>query len=341
LQERRKQVLNYIVDDYVETCTPVGSKRIAERLRVSPATVRNDMKSLLDEGYLEQPHTSAGRVPADMGYRYFVDYVLREYIQVEEDARAVRKSLDIIEFTIDKIFRQVSGLLTEWSDCVAFVCVPEEDSSEIRRIELSQVSINGLLMILILSNGLVENKLILLPMPVDRFPVAWTCRILNERLSGKKLREVTPALIEAIFKDIKLREDMLQRAISRFFEDMIFSLGRKVYIEGVTHLLKFPEFNDLSRLQPVLSVVDASGTDTDVFKLSTEEGDFKVVIGSENLREELAGCSIIKSNFRFGDRTMGTVGILGPKRMEYRRLIGLVQQVSNAIGTALQQFPRV
>lgn len=339
MKTRESEVLRHVVTDYIETCQPVGSGRVAERLGVSPATVRNDMRMLFEEGYLEQPHTSAGRVPADLGYRFFVDYLLEEYTLAEEEGAAVRESIGRIQFKLDQLLQRVSSLLAAWSSCVSFIAVPEEDKSGISRLELLPVSSRGLLIIVVLSNGLVENKLVELPIRVDRLPVGDIARALNDRLSGLKVREVTPSMLASVFGDIGSREEALYGSLQRFFEEMIFMVGRRVFVDGSAQLIKHPEFQDAKRLRPVLEAVQNTSSDADLFDVHGGARGVKVIIGHENPREELRGCSVIKSHFRFGDRTLGAIGILGPRRMDYSKLTVLVRSISELLSGALGRFP--
>ena len=325
--------------DYVATCAPVGSKRIAERLGVSAATVRNDMHELIEAGFLEQPHTSAGRIPADPGYRFFVDALREEYQTAEEQSDAVRRAIDNIHFKLDQLLRQVSSLLASWSDCVSFVSVPEEDKSEIRRIELTAVSARGMLIIIVLSNGQVENKLVELPMTIDRFPVEWITKQLNNRLSGLRVGEVTPAALNEVFKTIEMQHDFLYHCLMGFFEEMILTVGQRVFVEGASRLIRHPEFQDSGRLRPVLEIVESS--ESELFTLPDPMGGWKAVIGRENPSVSLRECSVIKTHFRFGDRTLGTVGLLGPRRMDYARLIGIVRNVSGVLSEALERYSYV
>jgi heat-inducible transcriptional repressor len=339
LDERKATIIKHVVMDYVETCSPVGSKRIAERLGVSAATVRNDMHELIEAGYLEQPHTSAGRIPADPGYRFFVDALRAEYQSAEEQSESVRLAIDSIHFKLDQLLRQVSSLLATWSDCVSFVSVPEEDKSEIRRVELTAVSARALLIILVLSNGQVENKLVELPITVSQFPVEWISKQLNKRLSGLRVGEVTPAVLNEAFNTIEMQHDFLYHCLMGFFEEMILTMGRRVFVEGASRLIRHPEFQEAGKLRPVLEVVES--TETELFAISDLSDDWKAVIGRENPSLALRDCSIIKSQFRFGDKTLGTVGLLGPRRMNYSRLIGIVRNVSGVLSDVLERYSYV
>ena len=338
MNERQAKILEHVVIDYVRTVTPVGSGRLAKRLGFSPATIRNEMYELAQEGYLGKPHTSAGRVPTDRGYRYFVDYMLDEYRRAGERHVAVMESLEPIRGMLDRLFRDLSRRMSDWTGCLSFISVQEEDKSEIRKLELTAVSARTLLIILVLSNGMVENKLAEMPVDPDRLPLERITRALNNRLSGMKVCDVTPGVLESLFNDIRLGEERLDDVLAGFFREIVMTFGRRMYIEGPMKLMDHPEFREPGRLRPVLGVVDSAGDDSDLFNLPPGSSGPFITIGGEHGIAELFECSSIKANFRFGDRTVGTLGILGPKRMEYSGLYDLVEYTSRSLGKMLEKF---
>ncbi|HOX27637.1 MAG TPA: heat-inducible transcriptional repressor HrcA [bacterium] len=341
MNQRKATILKYVVTDYVNTCTPVGSIKVAEKLGVSPATVRNDMRALLDEGYLEQPHTSAGRIPSDFGYRFFVDYLIEEYSIAEEERQSVQKSLELIRFRLEQLLKEISVVLSTWSDCMSFIAVPEENRSTIRHIELTQVSARDVLIIMVLSNGLVENKLVEISAPADRLPIKQLTRALNERLGGLRISSITPAFLSGIFRDFRIQEEILYRSLLQFFEEMIFSFGNSFIYSGSNLLIKHPEFQTSDKLAPVLEAVEKSASQLELFDLGSDRNELDVAIGHEIPNESLHECSLIKCNFSFGDETNGTIGLIGPKRMNYSKVIGLVRKVSNLLTEVLASHSRI
>lgn len=340
LKRRQAEVLDHLVRDYVSTGIPVGSKRLSGRLGVSPATVRNAMLELNERGYLEKPHHSSGRVPTDRGYRYFVDYLLKEFRIAEESGQAIQKSLDPIRYKIDQLFRRVSQIISDWSNCVSFIAVPEEDQSEVRKLEITRVSSHSILLVLVLSNGMVESSLVHLPVEVDRLPLDRFRRAFNSRLCGLKISDISAATLDHLFNEIKLKEEYMHSSIASFFSDMLAQLGTRMYIEGGTRLIRHPEFHDPDRFQPVVDVIESAKVDSGIFTLTRSAEELAVTIGSENRLEELYDCSIIKSNFTFGDYTSGTIGILGPRRMEYSGMMGLVDFVSASLSEVFKTVSR-
>ncbi len=230
--------------------------------------------------------------------------------------------------------------MSEWSDCVTFIAVPEEDRSEVRKLEITRVSSHSILLILILGNGMVETALVHLPVEVDRLPLDRFRRSFNSRLSGMKVRDITTATLDRLFQEIRLKEEYLHSSIVSFFTETLTMLGTRIYIEGSTRLIRHPEFHSAELFQPVVEIVEAAQDNSELFTLAQSADEPTVTIGSEIMLEELSDCSIIKSTFRFGDYTSGTIGLLGPRRMEYSGLMGLVDFVSASLSNIFQRGSR-
>ncbi len=218
---------------------------------------------------------------------------------------------------------------------------PEEDMSVIRRVELTAVSSRGLLMILILSNGHVEDKLVELPMPVEQFPVKWIVETLNERLSGMAVRDITTMMLNEVFGKLKIQHEFISRSLLGVFEEMMATIGYRVFMDGASRLVRHPEFREADRLQPVLDALDEPAPESSIFRLQQPGDGWAAVIGRENPIGVFHQCSVIKSYFLFGDGTLGTVGLLGPRRMNYSRLITMVRSMSAVLSDVLERFSYV
>lgn len=336
LTERKSTVLKHTVHDFVRTNVPVSSERLAPVLGLSSASVRNELSRLTELGYLCQPHVSAGRVPTDEGYRFFVDHLIEEMIVAETEAETVQRGLDELEYRIEQLFREVAGMLALWTQCIAFVSVPEANRSEVRRIELTEVSARCVLLLVVFGTGMVETKLVELPVDVRTMPLERIARMLNERLSGRDLPEITGGFLEEAFTEIRLHEEALRRTVRDFFEELLLGMERRVYVDGTDEILRQPEFLDARRLRPVLEVVRAARPALLDMAPSAE---IEVRIGRETGIEALYGCSVVRSGFRIGRRLTGSVGIVGPKRMEYSRLMSLLRYVSDALTHSLKTIP--
>jgi heat-inducible transcriptional repressor len=337
LKDRETIVLKHVVDEFVHTNRAVGSEKLSARLGLSSASIRNTMNVLLQEGFLIQPHTSAGRIPSDIGYRYFVDYLLEEYILAETEGRAVQDTISAVQTRMDRMLKNVVRMLSNRSDCLAFASAPEVENCFISRLDITPVSSRRALLILVLSNDMVENQFVQIPSGAENMPLDRVTERLNERLHGRPVDSITPALLEGIFSEIRLNEQQICESIKQFFRDLIFSFSRRVFVEGAEELIDQPEFQDAVRLRPVLEIVSEDRPESGVFSPPTGIRLPEVTIGGENV-EGLRDCSIIKCHFQFGDRTIGTIGLVGPKRMEYPRLMRLVNHIADSLSKALTDF---
>ena len=330
--------MKHVVEEFVRTNRPVSSGRISQWLNVSSASVRNTMNELLHEGYLTQPHTSAGRVPTDAGYRFFVDYLLEEYRLAETEGHAVQDCLELLQVRLDRMLADVTRLLSNWGQCLAFVSVPELEQCEIQRIDITPVSSRQALLILVLSNGMVETRLVQLPEHADPDFLSRTTSRLNQRLHGRHVSRVDSEFLESVFAEIRLNEQHICESLMAFFENLIFSFARRVFVDGAEEIINQPEFHDAASLRPVLEAVNRDHTDSPIFALTSGPRLPEITIGGENPLSELHPCSVIKSHFRFSDHTVGTLGLLGPKRMEYARLSSLVCFIADALSHTFRGF---
>ncbi|MFH1537939.1 MAG: heat-inducible transcriptional repressor HrcA [bacterium] len=338
VDERKSTVLKCVVDDFVSTNQPVPSAKISKKLSISPASVRNEMLSLSRMGYLQQPHTSAGRVPTDSGYRFFVDHLMEEIAENEVRRELTRRFLRIIHFRLEQLLRKAGETLAELTDCLCFISIPHAQDSEISKIDITPVSSRRILLILVLSNGMVENKLVDLPMNVDRIPVGSIARALNEQLNGKPISDISPPLLEKAFSSIRLHESFIRNALQRFFSETLASIGSTYLLEGLRQALRQPEFKDSSALEPIISMFENEERKLQVFSSTIFPADVKITIGAESGIGALADCSVVHCGFDFGGRAYGTLGVIGPKRMHYPRVSALVRVLSSLVSKTLREF---
>lgn len=338
LRDRETIVLKYVVQEFVSTNRPVGSEKLSLRLGLSSASIRNTMNLLLQDGYLVQPHTSAGRTPSDAGYRYFVDFLLEEYRLAETEGQALQGCLDALQARLDRMLIDIAAMLSRSTDCLAFVTVPEIQQCEISRIDITRLSGARALLILVLSNGMVENRFIPLPLGAEELQLDRIASRLNERLHGRHVSSVNSEFLEAVFSEIRLSEERIRESIKEFFRTLILSFSRRVFVDGAEEIIAQPEFRDSSRLLPLLEAVSEDNPGSNVFSFPVGDRLPEVTIGSENAILSLSECSIIKSHFRFGDSTTGAIGLIGPKRMQYARLLTLVNHMADSLSGALSRF---
>ncbi|GAA3450718.1 heat-inducible transcriptional repressor HrcA [Dactylosporangium matsuzakiense] len=337
LDERKLEVLRAIVEDYVATQEPVGSKALVERhnLRVSPATVRNDMAVLEEEGYIRQPHTSAGRVPTDAGYRLFVDKLSRVKPLSQAERRAIERFL-IGAVDLDDVVHRTVRLLAQLTRQVAVVQYPSLSRASVRHFELVPISTTRLMVVMIAETGRVEQRLVELPGPILADDVTELRRLINEKLVGKRLAE-TPPLVVALVEEAApgLRPPMT--ALSTvLLETLVERSEERIALAGTANLARGGLLDFQGSLRPILEALEEEVILLKLFG-EVEPSMTRVRIGDENEIEDLRTASIVATGYGPGATIVGGMGVLGPTRMDYPGNIATVRAVARYVGDLLAQ----
>ncbi|MEV8515967.1 heat-inducible transcriptional repressor HrcA [Dactylosporangium sp. NPDC051484] len=337
LDERKLEVLRAIVEDYVATQEPVGSKALVERhnLRVSPATVRNDMAVLEEEGYIRQPHTSAGRVPTDAGYRLFVDKLSRVKPLTQAERRAIERFL-IGAVDLDDVVHRTVRLLAQLTRQVAVVQYPSLSRATVRHFELVPISTTRIMVVMIAETGRVEQRLVDLPGPILADDVTELRRVINEKLVGQRLAE-TPPLVLALIEEAApgLRPPMT--ALSTvLLETLVERTEERIALAGTANLARGGLLDFQGSLRPILEALEEEVILLKLFG-EVEPSSTRVRIGDENEIEDLRTASIVATGYGPGSMVVGGMGVLGPTRMDYPGNIATVRAVARYVGDLLAQ----
>ncbi|MER7002544.1 heat-inducible transcriptional repressor HrcA [Dactylosporangium sp. NPDC000555] len=337
LDERKLEVLRAIVEDYVATQEPVGSKALVERhnLRVSPATVRNDMAVLEEEGYIRQPHTSAGRVPTDAGYRLFVDKLSRVKPLSQAERRAIERFL-IGAVDLDDVVHRTVRLLAQLTRQVAVVQYPSLSRATVRHFELVPISTTRIMVVMIAETGRVEQRLVDLPGPILADDVTELRRVINEKLVGQRLAE-TPPLVLALIEEAApgLRPPMT--ALSTvLLETLVERTEERIALAGTANLARGGLLDFQGSLRPILEALEEEVILLKLFG-EVEPSITRVRIGDENEIEDLRTASIVATGYGPGSMVVGGMGVLGPTRMDYPGNIATVRAVARYVGDLLAQ----
>ncbi|GLY01500.1 MULTISPECIES: heat-inducible transcriptional repressor HrcA [Actinoplanes] len=337
LDDRKLAVLRAIVQDYVETREPVGSKALVERhqLGVSPATVRNDMAALEEEGYLRQPHTSAGRVPTDAGYRLFVDRLTRIKPLSPAERRAIERFM-VGVVDLDDVVHRTVRLLAQLTRQVAVVQYPSLSRSAVRHLELVPISTTRLMLVMITDTGRVEQRLVEMPGPVPETDVWELRRRVNEKLAGQRLAD-TPPLVQTLVDecDTERRATMACLA-SVLLETLVERSEERLALAGTANLTRGGVLDFQGTLRPVLEALEE---EVILLKLigDLEPSTTRVRIGDENEIDNLRSASVVSSGYGPGATIVGGLGVLGPTRMDYPGTIATVRAVARYVGDLLAQ----
>lgn len=326
LSERRQKVLRALIEDYIEYALPVGSRTLTERhhLGVSPATVRNDLSALEDAGFIQQPHTSAGRVPTDAGYRTFVDELLLSGLAEEERPhRDMVEELRSSASELDALMERTSAVLARLTNCLSVVMAPSVFAGRIRQITLVSLSDWQAIVIVVAEDGQVVNRTITFTEEVTADELAGAQNLLNRVLVGRSARDVRRSLdantVEA------LSDPLVQLIIDEVIDCLGESDGNRAHSLGISSLLRQPEFSDAKALLPVMEVLEDDRVLLHTFDEAAQEGGPVMVrIGHENPASELAGVSIVACPYGRGEAD-GIVAVIGPTRMNYASAIRAVR----------------
>lgn len=338
MDERKQKVLQAIILDYIATADPVGSRTIAKKydLGVSPATVRNEMADLEEMGFIEQPHTSAGRIPSQTGYRYYVDCLMEKEPVKAEMKEVVRGALVNRIRETEDLIQYSSRLLSQLTNYTAMILAPFYGKNILRHIKILSVEMGKAVIVMVLDNGHVEHRIMEVPEYLGEEEFGTISAILNENLRGLSLEQWRPNLMQGIYRELNLHTKLLQDVISHIESSMEFDQEQKVFMGGTLNILNQPEFKQIDRVKPLLELLEQEKVMKDVLVPVSQSG-VTVRIGTENKIEGMKECSLITATYQVEGRVIGTLGVLGPTRMEYSKVIGVVEFLTSALTEALKK----
>lgn len=335
--ERRLAVLRAIVEDYVATQEPVGSKALAERhhLGVSPATIRNDMAALEEEGFIAQPHTSAGRIPTDQGYRLFVDRLAAVRPLSVAEKRAISTFLEGA-VDLDDIVGRTVRLLAQVTRQVAVVQYPSLTRSTVRHVELLLLAPNRVMLVVITNTGRVEQRIVDCPVPIDEELLADLRSKINTGAMGRKLTEVADAVVELPDTFEVEQRPAVAAVVSTLVESLVEEAEERVALSGTANLTRFGQ-DFPHTVQPVLEALEEQVVLMRLLGEATMSDALTVRIGHENPLESLTGTSVVTVGYGTADETFARLGVLGPTRMDYPGTMGAVRAVARYVGRILAE----
>ena len=341
MTERKKEILKTIINEYIVTAQPVGSRTLARKydFGVSSATIRNEMADLELAGYLEQPHKSAGRVPSDKGYRFYVDYLMEMRDLSEEEAKTIKNNYDTKETEIQELMNHTSNLLSDLTNYTSLALSPELKESIFRNLKLVQVTKRKILIVLVTDTGVVKDKIIELPETLSEDDLKEVERLINDRLAGMSLHEIDNKLLSNLASQLAARLSIAKQNIDLLKQELLsnkLSPFGKVYLGGTTYILDQPEFSDLTKVKNMLSMLEHKQVVRDIL----DEGDkseLEIIIGNENEYEDIKDCSIVVATYKLNGRPVGKLGVLGPTRMQYSKVAGRVKYIADLLSELLTE----
>ncbi len=321
LTERKKKVLRSIVDLYIRTAEPVGSKAIAELsdMNYSSATIRNEMADLTAMGYLEQPHTSAGRIPSASGYRLYVDELMADYRLSLDETRTINTALEEKMAQVDRMVEKVARLVSQATDLPAISVASRSGIATVKRFDLIMAGEGSFILVLMLSSDQVLNKLIKLPLNVTEGDLKLLSAVLNATMTELTAPEFTPELLDRVLRSAGSAATLVP-IIVEFVTDSLRRHGSaNMAVAGQMRLLGQPEYRDVDKAQKVLSSLEEDALSNLPAVMMNEHGT-KVLVGPEHVAQELKDTSVVMTKFDIGDGMQGMIGVVGPTRMDYAKV---------------------
>ena len=321
LTERKKKVLRSIVDLYIRTAEPVGSKVIAELpdMNYSSATIRNDMAELTTMGYLEQPHTSAGRIPSAAGYRLYVDELMADYRLSMDETRSINDAIEEKMQRVDKMMEKVAKLVSQATDLPAISVASRQGGATVKRFDLILAGSGSFILVVMLSTDEVVNKLIKLPLNVGETELKLLSAVLNATMTELPPEEFTAGLMERVMNSAGAASNLVP-VIMEFTTDTLYrQSSTNMAVAGHVRLLDQPEYRNIDKAQKILTSLDEEALANLPAVMQNENGT-KVLVGPENVAQELKDTSVVMTKFDIGDGLQGMIGVVGPTRMDYAKV---------------------
>ena len=321
LTERKKKVLRCIVDLYIRTAEPVGSKAIAEMpdMNYSSATIRNEMVDLLAMGYLEQPHTSAGRIPSAAGYRLYIDELMAEYRLSVDETKHLGLAFEEKMQRVDNMMERVAKLVSQATDLPAITVTSRQGGATVKRFELILAGADSVILVVMLSTDEVVNKLIKLPLSASEMDLKLLSAVLNAAMTGITAEEFTADRMEKVIASAGAAAVLVPIVVEFTTETLRRQASANMAIAGQARLLGLPEYRDVDKAQKVLSSIDED-TLSGLPAVMQNANGTKVLVGPENVAQELKDTSVVMTKFDIGDGLQGMIGVVGPTRMDYAKV---------------------
>ena len=333
LDDRESEILKSVIQAHVITGEPVGSRTLSRGtgLDLSPATIRNVMSDLEARGLLIQPHASAGRVPTDRAYRVFVDHLMVRPTLSAGHAQAIDEALHLRRGEIPELLNEAARQLSEVSQHVGVVLAPEMRRIVVERLEFVRLDPRRIVAILVDRAGVVHNRILEVAEAFDQADLDKMGNELSHRFGGRTLPEIRESIVRELSEERVLYDDLRARLLALGRDALAIDEVKEVVVEGASNLLGAPEFGDLARTRALLRTLEQKGRLIGLLESVLEGEGVQVVIGHENPVSGLSDLSLVATTYRAGDRVLGTVGIVGPTRMEYARTIALVDYLAHVL----------
>ena len=331
LSERKLKILQAIIKNYLETGEPVGSRTISKYtdLNLSSATIRNEMADLEELGYILQPHTSAGRIPSDKGYRLYVDMLME---QKEQELSEMQDQMLEKADKMDQLLKQAAKVLANSTNYATLVSSPMNNRNRIKFIQLTMVDEEQMIAVIVLDGNVIKNKIIHVDEPINNENLLKLNMLLNTTLNGMSIEEINLGLIARLKEGAGIHSEVVGNVLDAVADVIQVDEDMQIYTSGATNIFKYPELSDKQSAQEIISAFEEKQQLTDLVTqtLSNEENTgIQVYIGDEAPVKTMKDCSVVTATYELGDGVKGTIGIIGPKRMDYENVLKSMKRLQS------------
>lgn len=341
LTERKKKILRAIIESYIATAEPVGSKAIAEFLgrSVSSATIRNEMADLEALGLLEKPHTSAGRIPSPQGYRLYVNELMEAHKLSLQETERMNQALRMKMAELDRVISEAGRVVSKLTNYPAFALSAGFSQVTIRRFDLLMVEHNAFIIVVMTGTNVVRNKLVQLPSDLTAAQLQMLNTLLNTTFTGLTLEQITPELMRVAQHAAGEAYGLISLVVSFAMEVLESLEHRRVHTSGLAHLLELPEYQNLERAQPLMSYL-SEAEDAGRFPVPKDEA-MNILIGPENVADALKDTSVVVASYDIGEGMRGVIGVVGPTRMDYAKITARLTYLAEGLSRLFGQGPGI
>lgn len=338
LDARKKRVLRAVIDDYIESAEPVGSRTLARKydLGVSPATIRNEMADLEMLGYLEQLHTSSGRIPSSKGYRFYVDGLIPPKPVSAEEKERIDKWYRARVRRIEEVFQETARIISQVTKNVSLVLAPQMTQAQFRCLQFLPLDDRRVITVLMTDAGFIENKILEMPSGATFEDFQRMAKVINMRLEGHTLRTIEQHSLTEIRDEIR-DESLYEAALEIIHRALDSGRRERLYLGGTTQMLEQPEFHDVEKVKDTLLMLEEEELMKDILHAHMGDG-LEVTIGQENEDKHFKDSSIITATYHLDGELLGTIAVLGPTRMEYAKAMSLLEYMNQNLTDVIKRF---
>jgi heat-inducible transcriptional repressor len=340
MDERKARILQAIILDYIATAEPIGSRTISKKydLGVSPATVRNEMSDLEDLGLIEQPYTSAGRIPSQKGYRYYVDFLMEKSVLSQDVKTYIRNMLHNQIKEAEIAAQTAIRLLSQFTNYTAMVLMPAMEHCTLQHVQLFPLGDGQkVVLVIVLDNGHVEHRTVDMSAPMTAGELAAATDVLNRGLRGLTVEQWKKNTLKQIYQDLDSRKAFLSEVMELLESILLDEYEHKLLLGGSLKFLNQPEFKNIEKVKELLALLEEHQVMREALSLHKDEKGVFIRIGDENIHEGMKGCSLIMTTYEIDGLTMGTMGVLGPVRMDYSKSIGMMEFITHVLAEKAKQ----